>query len=55
MMARCAMQPDDMPTWDDAAVERMLRLKKALDEGNYDEEFDKLFPPDESADHLDSD
>jgi hypothetical protein len=33
------------PLWDDAAVERMLRLGKALDEGNYDEEFDNLFPP----------
>ena len=41
---RC-VEPDDMPTWDDAAIERMLRLKQALDDGSYDEEFDNLFPP----------
>jgi hypothetical protein len=36
-------------TLDDAAIDRMLRLKQALDEGNYDEEFDKLFPRDEDG------
>ena len=44
------MAADDRPTWDDAAIERMIRLKQALENGNYDEEFDKLFPPKDSDD-----
>jgi len=50
MVARCAIQPDNSPTFDAAAIERMLRLKQALDDGNYDQEFDTLFPP-EDDDH----
>jgi hypothetical protein len=45
------MERDEWPTWDDAAVERMIRLKQALENGNYDEEFDKMFPPEDSDDH----
>jgi hypothetical protein len=43
------VQPDYSPTWDDAAIDRMLRLKQALDDGNYDKAFDKLFPPGDSG------
>jgi hypothetical protein len=50
-MARCMMQTDDMPTWDDAAIVRMLRLKRAQEEGNFHEVFDELFPPKDSHDH----
>jgi hypothetical protein len=43
------MEPDDTPRLDDAVIETMARLKEALDDGNYDEEFDKLFPPEKDA------
>jgi len=44
------MDSEDMPNWDATAVDRMLRLAEALQEGKYDEEFDKLFPPDAVTD-----
>jgi hypothetical protein len=39
------MEPDDRPTLDDAAIDKMLRLKRAMGDGTFDDEFDKLFPP----------
>jgi hypothetical protein len=30
------MEPDDTPTLDDAAIDTMLRLKDALNNGTYD-------------------
>jgi hypothetical protein len=31
-------------TWTQEKVDRLLRLRKALDEGNFDEEWENVFP-----------
>jgi hypothetical protein len=41
-------QPEKQPLWKETQ-ENFLRLAKAHQEGGFDEEFDKMFPPEEDT------
>ena len=42
------MPQEQPPKFNKLAEERISNLHKALKEGNYDQEFDRMFPPEES-------
>jgi hypothetical protein len=39
------MPKDNRPNFDAAATERLVRLTKAARDGNFEEEFKRVFPP----------
>jgi hypothetical protein len=43
------MSQDNWPEWTSAEAKRMLKLKDALNSGNFDEVFDQMFPPEENS------